>query len=833
MQELTTLDLGGAWRFRKADDPEWLPAKVPGCVHLDLLAAGRIEDPFYRDRENEMKWIGGTDWMYSRTFTVSDDLPAHEVIRLQCEGLDTLATVRLNGQEIGRADNMYRTWEFDAKAALRSGENTLEIEFASALRYIAQRQTERALASAGDKRIEPSGRSWIRKEPCNFGWDWGPVCVTCGIWRPLRLVAFSAARISDVHFRQIHDDKGVRIEARVAAEVAGAPRPLKARVRLRFNGQVVADAGSPLDGESAVLSLPVPQPRLWWPNGMGEQPLYEATAELLTAEDEVLDRAQRRLGLRRLELVREKDEWGESFRFEANGVPFFAKGANWIPADAFAPRVDRGLYESRLRDAAAAHMNFLRVWGGGLYEADDFYDLCDELGLCVWQDFMFACAAYPAHDPAFVENVRREAVDNLRRIRHHPCVALYCGNNELEECRFVNENGADGRMTWAEYDRLFNETLPRAVAEHDPERSYWPSSSHHPTDRRQPDGEDAGDAHLWQVWHGRQPFEWYRTSRHRFCSEFGFQSFPEPRTVRVYTNEDDHNITSYVMEHHQRSGAGNALIMHYLLSWFRLPVGFENTLWLSQIQQGLAMKYAVEHWRLLRPRCMGALYWQLNDCWPVASWSSLDYFGRWKALHYLARRFFAPVLIAGVEDAETGRVSVRVASDRLTPGEAQWRWRLTTAQGVDIRRGGGDVGLPVNAAAEIGALDFSREIAERGPRDLLLWLDIAAGEQVLSTNFVTFARPKHLALPDPEMTVEARKLRPGVFRCRLTARRPALWAWVEVEGVEARYSDNFICLPAGESAEIEIRTETHIALPRLRRGLRVRSLVDTYRETPS
>ncbi len=830
MWNVKTLDLGGAWRLSQAGTAETMPANVPGCVHLDLLAAGQIEDPFYRDRENELRWIGETDWTYSRSFTMPEAMLFEEVIRLRCEGLDTLATIRLNGKEIGRADNMYRTWEFDVKPALRPGENTLEIEFASPLSYIARRQAERTLFNVGDKRIQPEGRSWIRKEPCNFGWDWGPVCITCGIWRPIRLVAFSIARLADVHIRQFHETGQVRLNVCVEAEFARGPVPAKARARLSFEGQEVASGEARLDGATTVIALEVAQPKLWWPNGMGDQPLYDVTIELMDEGGHPLDAARRRIGLRRLELVRRKDAWGESFHFEANGVAFFAKGANWIPADVFAPRLTRAVYERLLRDAAAVHMNFIRVWGGGIYESDDFYDLCDELGLCVWQEFMFSCAAYPAHDEAFLDNIRHEAADNLKRIRHHPCIALYCGNNEIEHCHLVNDDGSGGRMTWVEYDRLFNELLPGLVAEHDPDRSYWPSSSHYPPDRRRPNEEDAGDAHLWQVWHGRQPFEWFRNSHHRFCSEFGFQSFPEPRTVHAYTEEEDRNITSYIMEHHQRSGPGNALILHYMLSWFRLPVGFENTLWLSQIQHGLAMKYAVEHWRLQQPRCMGALYWQINDCWPVASWASIDYFGRWKALHYMARRFFAPALIAGVEDAQTGQVSVHVASDLATPQDAVWRWRLTTTEGADVRKGEARLQLPAHASAEIARLDFSEEIKSLGARRLLLWLELEADGKRLSDNLITFVRPKHLSLPDPHLTAEVRRLRAGVFQCRLKAAKPALWAWAEVERTDARYSNNFICLPPRGCADIEIQTSAETTLPRLRRSLRIRSLVDTYRE---
>ena len=828
----TVCDLGGDWQLFMSGEGIAIPATVPGCVHTDLLAAGRIEDPFYRDRERTQKWISETAWLYRREFDAPVEWLGRDAVRLRCEGLDTLARVRVNGQEVGRADNMFRTWEFDIRSVLRPGRNAIEVEFDPPLPYIARRQTERAFGSTGAANGEPPGRCWLRKEPCNFGWDWGPICVTSGIWRPIRIIAFDAARLRDTAIRQVHKGDGsVTLNIRVEAERAGGPPspPLSAEVQVCWEGRPVAAETATLSGDAADLSLTIREPRLWWPNGLGDQPLYEVRVALRAeGQEAALDLVRYRIGLRRLELIRRPDEWGESFHFEVNGVPFFAKGANWIPADTFAPRVRRADYERLLRDAAAAHMNFLRVWGGGTYEADEFYDRCDELGLCVWQDFMFACSAYPAHDEAFLENVRQEATDNVRRLRHHACLAIWCGNNELEECGFATDDGANGRMTWAEYDRLFNGVLPQVVAAHDPDRSYWPCSGHNPMDRRKPKFDGAGDAHLWQVWHGRQPFEWYRTALHRFCSEFGFQSFPEPRTVYGYTVETDRNITSPVMEHHQRSGIGNTIIVQYLLSWFRMPTGFEPTLWLSQIQQALAMKYAVEHWRIHRPRCMGALYWQLNDCWPVASWSSIDYHGRWKALHYLARRFFAPQLIVGVEDPATGRVALHIANDTLSPRDAEVRWTLTTAAGEIVRAGVERRALPVNSAAPAGELNFADEVQARGADDLMLWLELVADGERLAENWVTFVRPKRLNLSDPKLEVEIRSDRKGGFDCRIRARRPALWVWLEAEGLDARYSDNFVCLPAGGIAEIKVVPASRITLPRFRRSLRARSLFDTY-----
>jgi beta-mannosidase len=486
-------------------------------------------------------------------------------------------------------------------------------------------------------------------------------------------------------------------------------------------------------------------------------------------------------------------------------------------------------YRRLLEDAASAHMNMLRVWGGGIYEDDRFYDLCDELGLCVWQDFMFACATYPTFDKAFLKNVEAEARDAVRRLRHHPSLVVWCGNNELEQ-GLVGEKWDDRRMSWKDYSRLFDELLPQVVRELDPDRDYWPSSPHSPLgDRHNYNNPECGDAHLWSVWHGKQPFEWYRTISPRFCSEFGFQSFPEPRTVRDYTETGDRNLTGFVMEHHQRSGSGNALIVHYLTDWFRLPSRFEGWLWVSQILQGLAIQYAVEHWRRNRPRTMGALYWQLNDCWPVASWSSIDWAGRWKALHYLARRFFAPILLSAVEDSERGIVDLHVTNDGGAV-DGRLTWTLTTADGQAVTRGESEIRLPLAGSRRAVRLRFGEAMAEHGPRNLILWADLEVGGRTASSALATFARPKHFELTDPKIRVSVTNQRGGEYKVRLRARKPALWAWLEVEDTDARYSDNFLHLQPGREIAIAVQPERAMGVEEFRRRLRVRSLVDTWRE---
>jgi len=820
-------DLNGEWSLKRADQDELLPAQVPGCVHTDLLAAGKIDDPFYRDNEDRIQWISDADWVYSRTFEVSAEMLSYDHVLLRCEGLDTLATLTLNGRRVGRGENMFRTWEMNVRDALRRGENRLEVRLASPFRYVEERRAQRALPEwAGPK--EAKGRAWLRKEPCNFGWDWGPVMMTSGIWRPIRLVAFNLGRITDIAIRQKHSEGHANLTVTVTAEVLG-DADLSAAARLVLDGQTVTEASEKISDGMAQLRLHVSDPKLWWPNGMGAQPLYAVEVQLLNDAGEIVDDEERRVGIRTLRLDRHPDKWGESFQFVVNGVPFFAKGANWIPADSFATRMTGERYADLLQSAVDANMNMIRVWGGGIYEDDIFYNICDELGLCVWQDFMFACSAYPTFDKEFLRNVRAEAEDNVRRLRHHACIALWCGNNELEQ-GLVGDEWTDTQMSWKDYGELFDDLLPAVVKELDPDRDYWPSSPHTSCgDRGNFNDPTCGDAHLWSVWHGRKPFEWYRTCDHRFNSEFGFQSFPEPKTTSGYTEPADRNITSYVMEHHQRSGQGNTLIMHYLLDWFRLPTSFEMTLWLSQILQGMAMKYAVEHWRRAMPRGMGTLYWQLNDTWPGASWSSIDYYGRWKAVHFMAKRFYASLLMSGVENVEDGKVEVHVTNDLLKPIKGRVRWRLTDVTGNLLLEDATEFDAPPQQNAVVSRADVKQFLEQLGKRDLLFWLELEGENGGKSSDVVLFARPKHLELPEPGIRWSMTDVAGGTYALRLEAERPALWVWASLSEDDARFSDNFVHLFPGESQEIIINPKVELTRGQIEGQLLVASLVDTYR----
>ncbi len=827
------LSLNGAWQVRSSEkNSESIPAKVPGLIHTDLINAGKIEDPFYRDNELDVKWIEDKNWIYTREFDVDKEFLKNERVLLRCKGLDTLTKIKINGKLIGLTDNMFRSYEFDAKALLKNGRNKIEIRFNSVFPYLEKKQREHKYPARHEV-LQPVGfnkrdsGSWIRKEQCNFGWDWGPALVTCGIWKDIELAAFSNARIADVEIRQTHANKKAKLDIAISLEKGGGSK-LSAKIYVSFKGKDLQAETIDIKGKKGAATFDIDNPELWWPNGLGEANLYDVKVELFDKSSELLDSAAKRIGLRTMKLVREKDEWGESFCFAANGIKFYVKGANWIPADSFITRMTRERYKKLIGSAVEANMNMLRIWGGGIYENDDFYELCDEMGICVWQDFMFACTEYPAFDKEFMDNVRIEAEQNVKRLRHHPCISFWCGNNELEQGH-VKEEWSGWAMNWKDYGELFDKLLRKIVEELNPETSYWPGSPHTPMgDRCDYNNAESGDAHLWSVWHGRQPFEWYRESEpRRFVSEFGFQSFPEPKTVYAYTEEKDRNITSWVMDHHQRAPIGNAAIMSYMHDWFKMPKDFDSVLWASQILQGMAITYATEAWRRA-PQCMGSIYWQLNDCWPVASWSSIDYYGRWKAQNYMAKRFYAPLLVSGVEDWKKSSVDIFATSDLHGNTACEAKWTLTDVDGNVLTEGAKSVKIQYGKTRKVETLDLSKYAKNLHGRNLMLWLELTREGKTESSNLVTLYKPKSIELRTPAITAKICEESDGSFSAALSSDKPAMWVWLELENFDAVFSDNFFHMRPGRNLSITLKPDKKLNLKQVEKGLIIRSLRSLY-----
>jgi beta-mannosidase len=804
------LSLDGDWQLSQAGKDVWISAIVPGGTYTDLLAAGKIPEPFYRDNEKVVQWVGDSDWTYQRTFNAPDDVLKNDRVLLRCEGLDTLARIKINGIEAGSADNMFRLWEFDVKSLLRPGENEIEILFESPAAYIKMRESDQE----PDKWIK--GRAWVRKEPCSYGWDWGPVLPSCGIWKAISLETFNQARIADVLIRQSHTANDVMLAVEVNAEIIGSnPKPLHATISVLHDSKLVAEGIIQISNGQGRGELPIKHPRLWWPAGMGEQPLYTVHIELMDAGGTTVDSMAKRIGLRELKAVLPLGE--APLHFEVNGIPFFAKGANWIPADSFTPRVTPEISRRYIADAAAVHMNMLRFWGGGYYEDDALFDMCDELGICVWLDFKFACAAYPAFDDKFMENVKLEARDNLQRLRHHPCIAVWCGNNEISLSWWEGPTWGPNRMSTADYDKLFKDLLGSQVQKFAPEANYVSGSP------------DCGDTHYWEVWHGPKTFDAYRTQS-GFMSEFGYQSFPEPKTIESFTNETDRvSVVTPAMNWHQRSGGvdGNQKIVAMILNYFKPPRDFETTLWLSQITQGFGIKMGAEYWRQTMPKSMGCVFWQYNDCWPGMSWSSVDYFGRWKALHYMARNFYAPILVSGLENVENGTIDIFVTSDRLENHTGKLTWNVTDLAGNSLLKESMDMEISARKSQKVKTLQLQDQIKQSGANGFLTWLKLDSDGKTVSENMVSFAQPKELKLSDPKMATLVEE-KPDGFSVAIKSEKPALWVWLGLESAEAKYSDNFIHVVPDVPRTILVQPKQSLSKEKFVEQLRVRSLFDTY-----
>ncbi len=744
------LDLGGKWRMHTVGQEDWVDAAVPGSVYTALLNAGRMADPFFGDNEMQALALMEHDYAFERTFTLDQVMLAGDALMLTCLGLDTLCEIRLNGAMVISADNMHRTWEADIKPHARAGENHLSATFFSPTKFVAQAFQDSFIDGSTDAM---RGFPHLRKAHCMFGWDWGPRLPDAGIWRDMFITRVDKARLQGVRIRQQHENGRVTLSFVPETDVLDENAALTTRITVTApDGTVYAS-----DGADIVITAP----QLWWPNGLGDQPLYTVHAELL-ADGQPVDTWQGRIGLRTLTMKREKDEWGESFETCVNGVSFFAMGADYIPEDNLLPRVTPQHTRDLLLQCKLANMNAVRVWGGGHYPSDAFYDACDELGLVVWQDFMFACAMYELTD-AFEHNIVAEVTDNVRRLRHHASLGLWCGNNEMEWQ--VDDNVyAMTHKQKADYIRMYEYIIPKALKKSDDVTFYWPASPSSGGGFDHPNDPDRGDVHYWEVWHGNKPFTAYRQLFFRYASEFGFQSFPSPKTIEAFTKPEDRNIFSYVMEKHQRNQSANGKIMNYMAQTFLYPNDFETLLYASQLLQAEAIRYGVEHWRRNRGRCMGAVYWQLNDCWPVASWSSIDYFGRWKALHYAAKRFFAPVLLSCNEEGTLTQntnlnaqpfpleksFTLNVSNETRQNQHCTVRWALRKPDGSVIEQGEDALTVPALTAVWLKKHEFP----DAPLYESYVSYDLLIDGAWVSGGTALFCAPKHFRFQDPQLKVQ-------------------------------------------------------------------------------
>ena len=818
------LSLNGEWKMRLCGDGAWLEAQVPGSVICDLMKAGQLTEPYYRDQEAVARETMANDFEYQRSFQVDAVLLACDRVFLSCEGLDTLAQVFLNEVLIGSSDDMHRTYRFDVKKALQPGENVIHIRFASSLQFT--RNVKKDPAVVTEVSCVLPGFATLRKAHSMFGWDSEPAIPDAGIWRDIALVGYGAARIEQAYFSQAHEPERVTLTTKIELQKWTADVLEIEHSVTDPSGKVISQKRQ-TSNATEVLSTIIEQPQLWWPNDFGAQPLYTVCLTV-RHKTSVLDQKTYSIGLRTFQVRREADVWGESFEFVVNGVPIFTKGADYIPLDKFLPRARGQRIAQMVQDCVAAHFNCIRIWGGGIFPDDEFYDLCDRNGILVWQDLMFACALYTLTDE-FVANIKAETQDNIRRLRHHPSLALWCGNNENEQALswWKDADPAKVERVKADYMRQYEQILGQVVKNSDPDRLYWPSSPHtSPGLIEDPNLQTKGDAHDWTVWHGNAAYKAYRKTFYRFTSEFGLQSFPSTKTLHEYMLPEDINVGTEIMDLHQRNGdnQGNAKIVMYILHDLPYPQNFEDVVYASQIVQAEAVKCGVEHWRRNRGRCMGTIYWMLQDCWPAPTWAGIDNRGRWKALHYYAKRFYQPVLISA--DDREGAVDLYVVNDTREPVTGEIRWYLRKADSTIIRQ----ETLPIVAgklsATNCCALDLTAEIVKHKKNSVYLEYCMSVNGVIVSSSTLLFVKPKHFRFLNPDLQVKVED-QGDAFQLTCTATAYARDVSLDLVDADCQFSDNWFDLSKGEAKIVRIpktSLSTALSAAKLKRRLTCKSI---------
>lgn len=807
--------LNGTWSMKRVGFEELYEAKVPTTMYQVLYENGVIADPFYGENDLLLTELSEADVVFARNFSIDFDPSQMEEVLLRFDGLDTLATVTLNDVVVLTAENMHRTYEVDVKDVLEE-DNELVIYFDSPNEYIAKAQAKDPLW--GVENGIP-GYEYIRKAHHMFGWDWGPQLPDMGIWRDVSLIAVSKGRLVDFYVTQDHGDGGVNLGINVTADVFSDDLALRV-VLTNPQGEVVYDKVEPTSGDS-YFSIDVVSPQIWWPNGYGDQPLYGLTMQLECGDGGKIDTISKKIGLRTMTMTREADKFGESFDMTVNGVRIFAMGGDYIPEDALIGRMNPDRTEKLVKSCVAANFNHLRVWGGAFYPHDYFYDLCDQYGLLVWQDFMFACGVYRLTE-RFEANIRGEFEDNIKRIRHHASLGLWCGNNEMEW----------GFMEWAipkderlkmDYLLMYEKIIPNMLEELDPNTFYWPASPSSGGGFLEPNADHKGDVHYWNVFHGGEHYKAYRKHYFRFASEYGMQSFPDMKTIKTYgeASQGDFKIYGPVMEDHNKclgSVNGNMKIMMNMAGEFNLPNNLEEVVYISQLFQGEAIKCAIEHFRRNRGRCMGSTFWQVNDNYPVASWASIDVFGRWKGLHYQAKRSYASVLVSGYEEGFLGHI--HVTNEQLTDFNGKLTYELVHQDKGVLESGRLDVVVPALTAAHIITVDAKPYITKRfEERDIYLRFHLTdVSGKILGEDAILFTFHKYFDFRPAAITITGTEEK-DMVTLTLKADQFVKAVAVSFENVDVILSDNYLNLYPGEAREVTFGLPEGVSLKEILDGM--------------
>lgn len=824
------ITLNGTWNWCDMESKEWHKGSVPGTVLTDMMDGGLIEDPYWRTNEYETRELSRSDYRYEREFEVPESFFREEEQCLVFEGLDTIADIYLNDELLLAVNDMHRTWRIDVKGKLKAV-NRLAVAFHSPTAFIekADREGDIFYASTGCMK----GNGALRKAHYMFGWDWGPQLPDAGIFRNVYLSGFSIARLDDVRIRQEHGAGGVKLSVESSVRKLSESDTAGSGM---LACKITAPDGTVLTVEKEVginetIEALIEAPQLWWPNGYGAQPLYTVRVELRMS-DSVLDVWERTIGLRTVTVCTDADEWGNQFAFVVNGQKIFAMGANYIPEDNLLGHLSEERSEWLIRDCARANFNCIRIWGGGYYPEDYVYDACDRYGILVWQDLMFACNVYDLNDE-FEANILAETADNVKRIRHHACLGLWCGNNEME-WGWRDWGRLEGHRPKykADYTKIFEMLLPRLVKQVDDQTYYWLSSPSSGGSFDDPNDFNRGDNHYWEVWHSNKPFTEYRDFYFRFCSEFGFQSFPGKKTLDSFSLPEDQNIFSEVMESHQKNGLANTKIFSYISGYYKYPKDMESIAYISQILQLKAIQYGVEHWRRNWGRCMGSIYWQLNDCWPVASWASIDYYGRWKALHYGAKRFYARFIATACEKEELStEIDYYIHNESFEERKAVLRVRLIDRVFHTLYETETEITAAAFEVKNVLPMDFAPFLAEAGMKKrAVAEYSLIEDGCIVSRGTTLFVKPKYFDFKTPEYRISVTEKADG-FCIHAEADTYVSYAELSLDGYDVVLEDNFFDITSEEGVDITVDKKefpNQVTAEEVAAALHIRSVADSF-----